>query len=87
MKLTPLERRKAWLLLALLGLLLFLVTALSLREHHTEEPQWDTLPYVEVNGVKYLSSSHGVVFDECPTGFVYGGDTKLDGQNTPYYNI
>ena len=85
MKLTPLERRKVRLLLILLVLLLFLATALPLREHHTEEPQWDTLPYVEVNGVKYLSSSHGVVFDECPTGFVYGGDTKLDGQNTPYY--
>ena len=52
MKLTPLERRKVRLLLILLVLLLFLATVLSLREHHTEEPQWDTLPYVEVNGVK-----------------------------------
>ena len=85
MKLTPLERCKAWLLLALLGLLLFLATVLSLREHHTEEPQWDTLPYVEVNGVKYLSSSHGAVFEECPPGFVYGGETELDGESVPCY--
>lgn len=85
MKRTPPERRRVRLLLLLLGLLLCLAAALSLRRQHTEEPQWSTLPHVEVNGVKYLPSSHGAVFEECPPGFVYGGDTKLDGQDTPYY--
>lgn len=85
MKRTLPERRRVRLLLILLGLLLCLAAVLSLREHHTEEPQWDTLPYVEVNGVKYLSSSHGAVFEECPPGFVYGGETELDGESVPCY--
>ena len=83
--LSPLERRKVWLLLVLLGLILLLTAALSLREQHTAEPQWDPLPYVEVNGVKYLSSSHSAIFEDCPPGFVYGGDTELDGQSVPCY--
>ena len=85
MKLTPLECRKIRLILILLGLILLLAATLSLREQHKEEPRWNTLPHVEVNGVKYLSSSHGAIFEDCPPGFVYGGDTELDDQSVPCY--
>ena len=82
MKPTLSENRRLWLLLELL---LCLAAALTLCPQHREEPQWSTLPHVEVNGVKYLPSSHGAVFAACPPGFVYGGETELDGQATPYY--